>query len=302
MINVKDILAFLGNDVISIFGNNSYSEIRYLRAIGSADEFTLEWIHALSRDKQTIAENTFAKVVIADCDVHYSAKMISQKKTLIQVKNPKLTIAKLGNHFFMQRPGPGVHASVNIHPEAVIGTNAFIGPNTIIGKSKIGNDVTIHGNVSIYDNVEIGNKVIIHSGVVLGTDGFGYERDGDGTLIKFPQLGKVVISDSVEIGANTCIAKGALQDTIIGEGTKINNLCHIAHNVRIGKNVLITGQINISGSCLVDDEVWISPNATIRDHIHIGKGAHVGIGAVVTKNIPAGETWIGNPAKKYEKK
>ena len=110
------------------------------------------------------------------------------------------------------------------------------------------------------------------------------------------------IGDNVEVGANTCIDRGALSNTIIGNHTKINNLCHIAHNNKIGRNVVITGCVNVSGSNVIDDNVWIAPNASVRGYIHLGKGCIVGMGAVVTKNIPDGETWIGNPARKLEKK
>ena len=106
----------------------------------------------------------------------------------------------------------------------------------------------------------------------------------------------------MEVGGNTCIDRGALSDTIIGDHTKINNLCHIAHNNKIGRNVTITGCVNISGSNTIEDDVWIAPNASIKGFVRIGKGAVVGMGAVVTKSIPDNETWIGNPAHKMERK
>ena len=110
------------------------------------------------------------------------------------------------------------------------------------------------------------------------------------------------MGDYVEVGANTCIDRGALSDTIIGDYTKINNLCHIAHNNIIGKNVSITGCVNVSGGNVIDDDVWIAPNSSLRGYIHLGKGCTLGMGAVATKDIPAGETWVGNPARKLEKK
>ena len=140
------------------------------------------------------------------------------------------------------------------------------------------------------------------AGAVLGGAGFGYERDAEGNMFRFPQIGQLIIGDYVEIGSNTCIDRGALADTVIGDYTKINNLCHIAHNNKIGKNVTITGCVNISGSNVIDDNVWIAPNSSIRGWVHIEEGATVGMGAVVVKNIPAHETWVGNPARKLEKK
>jgi len=150
--------------------------------------------------------------------------------------------------------------------------------------------------------VKIGNNCIIKSGVVLGTEGFGFEKDNEGNLFRFPQLGGLLIGDFVEIGANTTVDRGALSDTIIGNHTKINNLCHIAHNNNIGCNVVIAGCVNISGSSTIEDNVWIAPNASIRGWLHIGENAIIGMGAVVTKNVPAGETWVGNPARKFETK
>ena len=136
----------------------------------------------------------------------------------------------------------------------------------------------------------------------MGGSGFGFVKDDDGNKLRFPQIGGLIIGHHVEIGANTCIDRGALSDTEIGDYTKINNLCHIAHNNKIGRNVTITGCVNVSGSNIIDDRVWIAPNASIRGFIHIGEGSVVGMGAVATKDIPAGETWVGNPARKMEKK
>ena len=133
--------------------------------------------------------------------------------------------------------------------------------------------------------VQIGKNSIINPGVLL---------DG--------REGRVIIGNNVDIGANTTIDRGALSDTIIGDNTKINNLCHIAHNTKIGKNVIITGCVNISGSSIIEDNVWIAPNASIRGWVIIGESATIGIGSVVTKDIPKGETWIGNPSHKYDKK
>jgi UDP-3-O-[3-hydroxymyristoyl] glucosamine N-acyltransferase len=297
MIKTKEIIDFLGNDVISVFGSIEHSQIEYLRA----PEYTLDWINSSRDDKQTIAENTKAKVIIADGDVDYLAKMKSRNMVLIKVKNPKLAIAKIANEFFVVKIEPKIAQSAIVHPEAKIGKNVFIGSNASIGKCKIGDDVAIFPNSVINDNVEIGNHVIIQSGAIIGTDGLGCERQGDGTLVKFPHFGGISISNNVEIGANCQIARGVFTNTIIGEGTKINGLCFIAHNCIIGKNVLITGNSMLAGSVKVNDNVTIYSNVIVREHRIIGKGATIGMGAVVTKNIPAGETWIGNPAKRMEK-
>lgn len=299
---LSDIITFLGKEIKAIYGNPEGIGIHYLKDPQNVDEYTLDWINPQRQDKQLIAEASKAKATIASSGIEYNDELKQLGKVFLIVDNPKLTIAKVGYAFFVDKMMPGIHPTALIHPEAVIGNGAFIGANVIIGNCKIGDNVCICPNVVVNDNVMIGNDVIIKSGANLGFDGFGFERGEDGDLIKFPQLGSLIIRNKVEIGSSTCIDKGALSDTIIGEGTKINNLCHIAHNVIIGKNVVITAHVNISGSSIIEDNVWIAPNASLRGHQTIGKGAVIGMGAVVTKNIPAGETWIGNPARKLEKK
>ena len=130
-----------------------------------------------------------------------------------------------------------------------------------------------------------------------GSDGFGYDRDDTGVLHKFQSTGTVVIEDNVDIGAVNCIDKGTLGDTVIGEGTKTDNFIHIAHNCQIGKNVCITAHVEISGSVVVGDGSYFAPCASVINGVNIGEGAFIGIGAVVTKDVPDGETWLGVPAR-----
>ena len=176
----------------------------------------------------------------------------------------------MGNEFFVEKATPGIHPSAVIHPDAQIGENVFVGANTVIENCTIGDDTIIDANVHIYSPVIIGKHCSVKSGAVLGGMGFGFEKDENGNLFRFPQIGNLFIGDYVEIGANTCIDRGALSDTVIGDYCKINNLCHIAHNNKIGKNVVITAQVNISGSSVIENEVWIAPNASIRGWLTIG--------------------------------
>lgn len=300
-IYIKDILTFLGNQVITIDGcQEGEQETLYIDNLADVErvnETTLDWINPSKANKQQIAEGSKAKVLLVDEAIH-SIK----GKVLIHVKNPKVALADVGNHFFVEKPEPGIHHTAIIHPEAKIGKDVTIGAYSVIGKATIGDNCVIDSNVRIYDSVIVGHNCVIKAGAILGGAGFGYEKDENGNKYRFPQIGQLIMGDYVEVGSNTCIDRGALADTVIGDYTKINNLCHIAHNNKIGRNVIITGCVNVSGSNVIDDNVWLAPNSSIRGWVHIGEGATVGMAAVVTKNIPAHETWVGNPARKLEKK
>jgi len=300
-IDLKDIISFLESELMAVYGEPNSVVVRHLRDPEHVDEFTLDWVNPAKHEKQKVVEKSQAKVIIVDKEVVFSEILKNQGKVLLVVDNPKLAIAKVGNEFFVEKPIPGIHPSAIIHPDAQIGENVYIGANTTVGKCIIGNNVNIHSNVTLYDKVTVENNTIINAGSVIGADGLGCERDKDGVLFKFPHLGGVTINENVEIGANCQIAKGALSNTIIGKGTKINAGCYIAHNVVIGENVWISPHVKITGSVKIKDNATIFTGSVIREQKTIGKGAIIGMGSVVTKDVPAGETWVGNPARKLEK-
>lgn len=145
-----------------------------------------------------------------------------------------------------------------------------------------------------------GDNCNIDETAVIGRDGFGYEPDEDGNLVFFPHFGHVIIGNNVDIGAHTCIDRGTINDTIIEDGAKIDNLVHIGHNCVIGKNVSITPGVVLGGSVVIGDGTFIGMNATIMEHLKIGKNVTIGMGAVVVKDVPDGETWFGNPARRFQ--
>ncbi len=237
---------------------------------------------------------------------------------IIKVKNPKLAFAKIAQILHQNQIKKGFHPSSFIHENSVvkadfIGAFVSIDENTNIAEStqihdgvrigkniSIGKGTIIYPNCVIYDNVSIGNNCVIHAGTVIGADGFGYVRD-ENKYVKFPQIGKVFIENNVEIGANCCVDRGALGETRIGEGTKIDNLCQIAHNVKIGKNVIIAALTGISGSSIIEDDVILAGQVGIADHVTIKKGAIIGAKSAVFPNkiIRAG-VWCGIPVQKLE--
>ena len=296
-INIDELISFLGDEVVRIYGDIHGVYIDNLADVERVNETTLDWIKPKNPNKQTIVEKSLAHVILVDEEI----KPV-QGKVFIVVKHPKMALAKVGNQFFVEKPEIGIHPTAIIHEEAIIGNNVSIGAYCVIGRATIGDGCVIDSHVRIYDDVVLGKNCNIKAGAVIGGAGFGFERDENGNKFRFPQIGSVRIGDDVEIGSQTCIDRGALSETIIGDHTKINNLCHIAHNNRIGKNVTITGCVNLSGGNIIEDNVWIAPNASLVGYVHIGENATIGMGAVVVKDIPANEVWVGNPAKKLKSK
>lgn len=239
-------------------------------------------------------------------------------KPLIRVKNPRFAFAQVLRIF---APEPkvyqGIHPSaqigagaifgenVSVHANAVIGENVRLGANTVIypfvyigDNVTIGEGCVVYPHVVLHDNTEIGNSVVIHSGSVLGTDGFGYMFIDD-RHYKIPQIGRVIIEDDVEIGANVTIDKARTGSTRIGRGTKIDNLVHIGHNCTIGEHCVIVAQVGISGSVELGRGVILAGQAGIKDHITIGDGAIVGAKSGVIGNLPGGAFVSGRYGKPH---
>ncbi len=237
---------------------------------------------------------------------------------IIKVKNPKLAFARIAAVLHPPKKRESLtHNSAVISKSAKLGKDLFIGAFVCIGEhseigdgtvlragAKIGDNVKIgancvlHPNVFIEDGCRIGNNTILHCGVVIGADGFGYIRDGANGYEKFPQLGTVTIGDDVEIGANSCVDRGALGETRIGNGTKIDNLVQIAHNVRIGERVVIASQTGISGSTVIEDDCVIGGQVGFGDHATVRSGAIIGsqAGVLPGKIVRAG-VWWGTPVQ-----
>jgi UDP-3-O-[3-hydroxymyristoyl] glucosamine N-acyltransferase len=199
-------------------------------------------------------------------------------------------------------PSARLENQVTVEPGAVIGPRAEIGAGTLVGAGAvigpnvhIGRDSAIGAHCTIAHAL-IGDRVILHPGCRIGQDGFGYLPGASGHR-KVPQIGRVIIQDSVEIGANTTIDRGGMRDTVIGEGTKIDNLVQIGHNVTIGRHCVLAAQAGISGSAVIGDGVMMGGQAGVADHVTLGAGTALGAKSGVMRDTPPGARWIGLPAK-----
>jgi UDP-3-O-[3-hydroxymyristoyl] glucosamine N-acyltransferase len=236
----------------------------------------------------------------------------------IRVDDPRKALARVLSALYPDAgPAPGIHPTAvigdgaGVAPSASIGACAVVGAGTRVGerarigahvvvgaRCEIGADAVLHPHVTLYDGVTVGARSIVHSGARLGSDGFGFVPEGGG-LKKVPQVGGCVIEEDVEIGANTTIDRGSIGDTVVGRGTKIDNLVQIGHNCRIGRSVIIVSQVGISGSTKVGDGAVLGGQAGVQGHIEIGAGAKVGGQAGVTASVPAGVTVSGYPARPH---
>ena len=256
------------------------------------------------------AENSAATAIIA------GKNSASTKKIIIRVENPRIAFAKALAVFF---PEPkfiaGIHPTAAIAATAQIDPTAHVGPHCTIGErvklganvvlqsgnfigddSVIGDETNLFPNVTIYARTQIGRRVRIHAGTVIGSDGFGYVFDA-GFHRKVPQVGNVVIGDNVEIGSNSSVDRGALGSTVIGKGTKIDNLVQVAHNVEIGEHCILCAQVGIAGSAKVGSYVVMAGQVGIAGHLKIGNRVTIGSKAGVMHDIPDGEQWLGTPAQ-----
>ncbi len=240
--------------------------------------------------------------VLVSAKPQYAFATVGRLLFPTSVKPTALTSeAGISEHAYVD-PSAKVEAGAIIEPGAVVGAGAEIGagtivaPNAVIGRHcRVGRDSYIGPNVSI-QNALVGNRVLIYGGAQIGQDGFGFVSGPRGPE-KMPQIGRVIIQDDVEIGGNTTVDRGAMSDTVIGEGTKIDNLVQIGHNVRIGRGCVIAGQCGLSGSVTIGDFVMLGGRVGLADHVTIGAGAAVAAASGVMHDIPDGGRWGGMPAQ-----
>jgi UDP-3-O-[3-hydroxymyristoyl] glucosamine N-acyltransferase len=288
-------------------------EVTRVAGLDSADAASLSFFGA-SRYADEAAVNGAGVVLVtralADRVAHVPARIIvgvPQEAMLTAVAllyrpaafepgiDPSATVAE----------GARIGEGVAIGPRAVVGRGVAVGPRTQIGAGvvlgdgvTVGQDCIIYPNVSVYADSHLGDRVLIQAGAVIGSDGFGYVFR-DGAHQKVPHVGRCVLESDVEIGANTTIDRGSVGDTVIGAGTKIDNLVQIGHNVRMGRLCLVMSQVGISGSVRIGDGVIIAGQAGVAGHVTIGVGARIAGQAAVFGNVPAGETWSGYPARPH---
>ncbi|GGI87458.1 UDP-3-O-(3-hydroxymyristoyl)glucosamine N-acyltransferase [Legionella impletisoli] len=251
-----------------------------------------------------------------------ASKIDGSNKPLIQVSNPLKAFITLLNHFYpMQHPDTGIHPTAVIADNVRLGKNVAIGPYVVIESGshigdncvikahvcigrdvEIGADTILHPHVTIYDACKIGERVSIHASTVIGSDGFGYTQD-NGKHLKVPHVGQVLIEDDVEIGANSVVDRATMGATVIGEGSKIDNLVQIAHSVKIGKHNIICAFTGIAGSSTSGDHVIFAANVGVSDHVRIDDGVILGARAGVPpkKHLKQGNIYLGNPARPKDK-
>ena len=293
---------------------NDSASLATISGVASLEGASPEDVSFLS-DKKHLNSFKLSDAGACFVDDEAYAESAPQGMCLLIVPNPQKAYAQVAEHIYQliapfsgisesafvsesAKVGEGVHIGPNatILDQVEIGSGTRIGSNSVIGHGvKLGRDVTIGSNVTL-NCALIGDRVTIHNGAQIGQDGFGYVSDSEGHT-KIPQLGRVIIQDDVEVGANSTIDRGALDDTTIGEGTKIDNLVHVAHNCKIGRNCILVTMVGISGSCTIGDWVVLAGKVGVADHITIGDGALVAARASVTNDLPGGGKYGGFPAK-----
>lgn len=308
---VKEIAELLGGELVG----RGDASIKGISGINEAKEGDIAFI--LSPKYEALIESTRASCIIIPKDVKKSFS-----RPTIKVENPSIAFSKIIDLLLPGRiPHPkGIHPTAIVQKNAVIAKTASLGayvvveegaviddgtviyPLSYIGKNtKIGKNCILYPNVTIREEVLVGDRVIIHPGTVVGSDGFGYDIQKNGTHFKIPQIGIVVIEDDVELGSCVTIDRARFAKTVIGKGTKIDNLCQIAHNVIIGPNCAIAAQTGISGSTEIGRNVVFGGQVGVADHLKIGDFVIAGAKTGITKSIPANTTLFWYPAKRADK-
>ncbi|MCC8137131.1 MAG: hypothetical protein LIO76_03555 [Clostridiales bacterium] len=267
--------------------------------LSNLKENSITWVRHASDTPVTELNRLQDVLLVAEL----GAEIPGAQFPVIYAGNAHRTFFRILQRFFAEDDPenriPGIENTAIVETEN-IGQDVYIGHHSFVGKDvTIGNHVQILQNVVIQGHVVIGDFSIIEPGVAIGGCGFGHYKDEEGINIRVPHLGGVRIGARVRIGANTCIARGCLDDTEIGDDSKIDTLCHIAHNVKIGKNTMIVSGCQLAGSSVVGDNVWMAPGTSIKNQVTVGNDAATGMNALITKNLDPGCLAVQENAKYY---
>lgn len=260
--------------------------------ISATREGTLSW----SRQSISDWSGIRARAVICPEEQELNAP---REIAILWSPNPRRAFFEVVSQFANLNRKIGIAPSAVIGENVTLGENVFIGPHAVVGENCVmGDDTVIDAHVVIYADVRIGKRCRIFSGAVIGADGFGYFKDENGLYHKIPHIGGVEIGDDVEIGANACIDRGCLDSTVISDNCKIDNFCHIAHNVRLGKNCVVTAGAILCGSVQTGANCWLAPGSVVKDGLSLADNVLVGMNSVVYRSVRKGNVQVvGNPAR-----
>ena len=298
--DIEHVLSTIG---ISYALKGTINKVSGVSSLEEATKYDLSFCSSKGQDAIDSISKSNAALILCSSDLQGADIPSSSSQGLIFVENPRLAFIKAVNHMQNEVIERKISPHALISKTAKIGSNCRIGDLTVIGENcSIGDNTVIYDRVSLVRNCKIGHNCTIQSGVTMGFDGFAYERLPGGQLEKFPHLKGVVIGDDVEISSNCLIARGSLSDTEIGNGTKLDAAVYVAHNVKIGRNCLLTGGARIGGTVRICDQCWIGLNCTIKQKVRIGSNVIVGAGSVVLHDVSDGDIVAGVPAKSIKHK
>jgi UDP-3-O-[3-hydroxymyristoyl] glucosamine N-acyltransferase len=298
----RDVVSILSNLGINFESEGSNISVQGIASIDEATENDLAFCWYVGEKGLSYISRSRAGVILCKKEMQGLVHP-NDRQFLVFMDNPRLTFVRVAREMTRQQQLVGVSPRAVISEKSKIGSGCYIGDYAVIGDNcTVGNNSIIYDRVSLVQNCIIGSNCVIQSGASLGSDGFAFERHEAGELEKFPHKGNVRLGNNVEIYANCSIARGSLSDTWIGDGTKLDALVHIAHNVTVGKNCELTAGTIIGGSTSLGDTSWTGLNSTLKNGIKVGKNVIVASGASVINNVPDGDIVAGVPARSIKHK
>jgi UDP-3-O-[3-hydroxymyristoyl] glucosamine N-acyltransferase len=298
----RHVVSILSNLGINFESEGSNISVQGIASIDEATENDLAFCWYVGEKGLSYISRSRAGVLLCKKEMQGLVHP-NNRQLLVFMDNPRLTFVRVAREMTGQQQLVGISPRAVISEKSKIGSGCYIGDYAVIGDNcTVGNNSIIYDRVSLVQNCIIGSNCVIQSGASLGSDGFAFERHEAGELEKFPHKGNVRLGNNVEIYANCSIARGSLSDTWIGDGTKLDALVHIAHNVTVGKNCELTAGTIIGGSTSVGDTSWTGLNSTLKNGIKVGKNVIVASGASVINDVPDGDIVAGVPARSIKHK